>query len=289
MKIEYKDLLGRWNFSLFEKDFYIVLNEDGSFESNYQAQALDENELRRGEFSFDEERLVLHENDQKQLFFLAKMEKMRWGVKMVATNETEEGSGQKLIWKKYTSLEKVPLFSKINPPPRTKQQMSLQKRIAFYGVFASLAIIMAVIERMFPIPIPIPGIKLGLANVIVILVLYTFNARSAFAIALLRIFVVAMLFGGTGLNMMYSLVGGLLSFAVMVAAKRSKLFGVVGVSVFGGVAHNMGQITVAVLVLNTVNIYTWSPALIIAGVITGIVIGFTAGFASNNIKILQKM
>ena len=280
MKIEHKKLLGRWNFSLFDNDFYVTLNEDGSFESNFQAGE----EVRKGTYSLDEGELTLHEGENAQVFVLAKMEKMRWGYKMTAAGE----GGQKLIWKKYSSLEKVPLFSKIKPPPRTKSQMTLQKRIAFYGVFASLAIIMAVIERMFPIPIPVPGIKLGLANVIVILVLYTFNTRSAFAIAMLRIFVVAMLFG-MGLNMAYSLVGGLLSFAVMAIAKRSNMFGVVGVSVFGGVAHNVGQISIAAALVGNVGIFSWVPHLVIAGVLTGVIIGYTAGFAANNIKILQKM
>jgi len=280
MNAEHKKLTGKWNFSLFEDDFYITLNDDGTFESNY----LMGEEVRRGNYVLENEQLTLYDGENQQVFLLGKMEKMRWGYKMTAITEED---GQKLVWKKYTSLEKVPLFSKINPPPRQKNKMTLQKRIAFYGVFASLAIIMAVIERMFPIPIPVPGIKLGLANAIVILVMYIFNTRAAFGIAMLRIFVVAMLFG-MGLNMIYSLVGGLLSFAVMIVTKRSNMFGVVGVSVFGGVAHNMGQISVAALLVGNIGLLTWVPHLIIFGVITGIIIGYTSGFAANNIKILQK-
>ena len=275
--MEYKHLTGRWNFSLFDEDFFVTLEDDGSFVSNFEGE-------RRGAYTLDGDVLALRMDGDVRTFALAKPEKTRWGYKMQATSQ----DGQKYIWKKYTSLEKVPLFSKIKPPPRKKISMSLQKRIAFYGVFASLAIIMAVIERMFPIPIPVPGIKLGLANVIVILVLYIFSTRAAFSIALLRIFVVAMLFG-MGLNMAYSLAGGLLSFVVMVAAKRSNIFGVVGVSVLGGVAHNVGQITVAALLVGNLGLYYWLPHLAIAGTITGIIIGYTAGFAANNIKILQKM
>ncbi|MCL2350351.1 MAG: Gx transporter family protein [Defluviitaleaceae bacterium] len=169
------------------------------------------------------------------------------------------------------------------------RKKDMVKKIAFYGVFASLAIIMAIIERMFPLPITaVPGMKLGLANAIVIMVLYTHNARSAFAIAVLRIVIVGLLFGNP-FSIAYSLAGGLLSYSGMVLAKKTNIFGVVGVSVIGGVLHNIGQITVAALIVQHAGLFYYAPWLVIAGIVTGIIIGYTAGLSANNIKILQRL
>ena len=167
---------------------------------------------------------------------------------------------------------------------------NLSKKVAFYGVFASLAMVMAVIERMFPIPIPVQGVKLGLANVIVIIVLYAYNARSAFAINMLRITIVGLLLFGNMTSFGISLAGGLLSFVAMVFAKKIGIFGLVGVSVLGGVAHNLGQIAVAALILqNAYLIPAYTPILLVSGVITGVIIGFTAGFTLNNLKVIRRM
>ncbi|MCL2576040.1 MAG: Gx transporter family protein [Defluviitaleaceae bacterium] len=260
MATDYKDLQGVWSITR-------------------------DNEVFNGEFAIDDDEIsFIFEGKTLQILHLGEIKKMKWGYYLEAFGEDDE----KIVFKKYSYLEKVPLFSKIKPIPRAKTKMSLTKRIAFYGVFAGLAIIMAIIERMFPLPIPVPGIKLGLANAIVIMVLYIFNTRSAFSIAVLRIIIVGLLFGSV-FGMAYSLAGGLVSFIVMVVAKRSNIFGVVGVSVFGGVAHNMAQIAVAVLLVNDIRLFWHSPFLIIAGVVTGILIGYTAGFAATNIKILKKI
>ena len=172
----------------------------------------------------------------------------------------------------------------------TKDPLSknLTKKVALYGVFASLAMVMAVIERMFPIPIPVPGIKLGLANVIVIIVLYAYSTRSAFAINMLRITIVGLLLFGNMTSFAISLAGGLLSFAAMVFAKKIKIFGLVGVSVIGGVFHNLGQIAVAAFIIQNINlIHAYTPILLVSGVITGVIIGFTAGYTLNNLKVIR--
>ena len=164
---------------------------------------------------------------------------------------------------------------------------SLVKKVAYYGVFAALAVIIAYIERLIPIPIPVPGIKLGLANVVIVIILYAFNPRWAISISVLRVVLVSLLFSGVS-GAMFALSGAILSFVVMHIVKRAKLFGVVGVSVTGGVTHGIAQIGVAAIIVQTPGLMFYTPVLIIAGVLTGVLIGYTAGFALKSLKLVQK-
>lgn len=159
----------------------------------------------------------------------------------------------------------------------------MTKNIAFYGVFASIAIVIAYIERLFPIPIPLPGIKLGLANVAVIIMLYISGTKAAFSISTIRIIVVGFLFGSI-FSMAYSLAGGILSFLAMCGAKKIRVFGIVGVSVIGGVSHNIGQIAIAAAIVQHTGLFYYSPALIIAGVVTGGLIGYVGGITIRHLK-----
>ncbi|MCL2397992.1 MAG: Gx transporter family protein [Defluviitaleaceae bacterium] len=159
----------------------------------------------------------------------------------------------------------------------------MAKKIAYLGILSGLAIIIAYIERLFPLPMPLPGIKLGLANAIVIITLYTMGARAALGISALRILVVGLLFGSV-FGIAYGFAGGILSFAAMAAAKRSDKFGIVGISVFGGVFHNLGQIVIAATIVQTAGLFYYVPALIIAGVITGIAVGYAAGLILSHVQ-----
>ena len=162
------------------------------------------------------------------------------------------------------------------------------KKVAYYGVFAALAVIIAYIERLIPVPIPVPGIKLGLANVIVVIILYSFNPRWAISISVLRVVLVSLLFSGVS-GALFALSGAILSFIAMYIVKRLKIFGVVGVSVAGGVTHGIAQIGVAALIVQTPGLMFYTPFLIIAGVLTGVLVGYTAGFALQNLKVIQRV
>lgn len=156
--------------------------------------------------------------------------------------------------------------------------MSSSRRIAYYGIFAALAILMSYVERMIPVPGTVPGIKLGLANVIVLLALYFMDTKSAFFISLVRILIAGLLFSGFA-GVLYSMSGALLSFGAMVLTKKIKGFSIVGVSVIGGIFHNIGQIIVASYVVNTFKLFYYLPVLLIAGVITGVATGFVAKYS----------
>ncbi len=157
------------------------------------------------------------------------------------------------------------------------------RRIAYCGLFAALAILMGYVELLIPMPIPIPGVKLGLANVIIVIMLYFMDAKSAFFVSLIRVLLSGLLFAGFA-GLLYSLSGAMLSFAVMVLLKRTERFSIVGVSVAGGIFHNVGQIVVAALVVENVRMAYYLPFLLVSGVVTGIVIGIVAQTALKYLK-----
>lgn len=149
------------------------------------------------------------------------------------------------------------------------------KRAAYCAMLTALAMIFGYVEALIPFGIGIPGVKLGLANIVIVLALYILPAYQAFAIQLMRIVLVSFLFGNLSM-MLYSLAGGVLSFLVMWLLKRGDGFSITGVSIAGGVSHNIGQLVVAVLVVQNLKIAFYFPALMIAGLITGCLIGMLA-------------
>jgi heptaprenyl diphosphate synthase len=161
------------------------------------------------------------------------------------------------------------------------------KKITTYGLLVALAFILSYIENLIPIPIPIPGIKLGLANLVVITALYSLGAKEAFALSILRIVLVSFTFGSPSM-MLFSLAGGLLSWGVMSLFKHIKLFSFVGVSILGGISHNVGQIFMSILVVENINIIYYLPFLLTAGVMTGALIGILGAMIVKRLKYLYQ-
>jgi heptaprenyl diphosphate synthase len=157
------------------------------------------------------------------------------------------------------------------------------KKIPYYGLFAALAILMGYVEMLFPMPIPIPGVKLGLANVIIIIMMYFMDTKSAFFVSLVRVFLSGLLFAGFA-GLLYSLAGAMLSFVVMALLKKTGKFSIIGVSLAGGIFHNVGQVTVAAMVVENVKMAYYLPFLLVSGVVTGILIGIVAQTALKHLK-----
>lgn len=144
-----------------------------------------------------------------------------------------------------------------------------------FGVFTALALIFSYVEAMIPINFGIPGVKLGLANLIVVIVLYKGDWKDALFIAVARIVLSGFIFGNL-FSILYSLAGGLLSLLVMILLKKTNAFSIAGVSIGGGAAHNVGQLLVAMFVVQTYQVGYYLPVLLIAGVLTGAMIGIVA-------------
>ncbi len=157
------------------------------------------------------------------------------------------------------------------------------KKISYLGLLIALAFVLSYVENLLPISIGIPGAKIGLANLVVMVALYTIGSKNALMLSIVRVILVGFTFGNMAM-MMYSMAGALLSFLVMYITKRCKAFSITGVSVLGGVFHNVGQIIVAIFVLETEKLIYYLPLLIIIGTITGLVIGIVAGMICQRIK-----
>lgn len=159
----------------------------------------------------------------------------------------------------------------------------MTKKLTLSALLVALAMIFSYIEVLIPFNFGIPGIKLGLANLVVVVALYLLGTRQAFIISIVRILLVSFTFGSLA-ALLYSLAGGILSFAVMALCRRIRGLSIMGVSVTGGVSHNIGQIIVAALVVENMNLFFYLPVLMIAGIITGLLIGLIAGMVIPAIK-----
>lgn len=148
------------------------------------------------------------------------------------------------------------------------------KKLAVAGLLTALAMILSYIEFLIPFStLGIPGLKLGLANAVTLFLLYEYKAPTAFAVSMMRILLSSLLFGMAMLP--YSLAGGLLSFFVMLLLKRTRL-SIVGVSMAGGVVHNIGQLVTATLIVENLRVFYYLPILLPIGAIMGCGIGIVA-------------
>ena len=153
--------------------------------------------------------------------------------------------------------------------------MKKTKRLVTLSVVVSLAMILSFIESRLPTFVPIPGIKVGLANIAVVFALYNLGKWDAFVISIIRVILVSVLFGNT-VSLWYSLAGAALSLLLMILLKQLTPLSPVTVSTVGGIAHNVAQIGVACILLETNIIGYYLPFLLISGTVAGIAVG-TAG------------
>ncbi len=158
------------------------------------------------------------------------------------------------------------------------------RKIARMGLLTALALILSYVESLIPAFVAVPGVKMGLANIVVVFALYTLGPGEAAIVSIIRVLLSSLLFGSI-LSLSYSAAGAIISLLSMIIMMKTKIFGVTSVSVTGGVFHNLGQILVACLVLETDVLLYYLPVLILSGTITGAVIGIASSIV---IKRLQK-
>lgn len=151
----------------------------------------------------------------------------------------------------------------------------MSRKIAYGAMLVALAMIFSYVESLIPISIGIPGIKLGIANLVTVMGIYFLKTADVFIVVVMRIVLVGFMFGN-GVSIIYSLAGGILSFAVMLLIKKTDKFSVISVSVVGGITHNIGQIMIAAILLKSTAVIYYLPVLMIAGTVTGLLIGIVA-------------
>jgi len=148
-------------------------------------------------------------------------------------------------------------------------------RLTRIALMAALALIFSYIEAIIPYNPGIPGVKLGIANIVAVIALYKFGWKDAAAVNVIRIVLAGFLFNGM-FGMLYALAGAAVSLIVMILLKKTNLFSVIGVSMAGGVAHNLGQLLVAAALIEDLRIFIYFPVLLFSGIAAGIAIGIAS-------------
>lgn len=156
------------------------------------------------------------------------------------------------------------------------------KKLTSLSVSVALAMVLSFIESQIPPLVAVPGVKIGLSNIVTVFLLYTLGAREAGGVSLVRVALSSVLFGSS-VSFIYSLSGAALSFLVMLFAKKLGVFSPVGVSVLGGVFHNVGQIIAACIVMENAAISVYLAPLVISGVLAGIAVGVLAGILTKKL------
>ena len=151
----------------------------------------------------------------------------------------------------------------------------MKNKGVYFGMFTALALIFSYVESLIPFHIGIPGVKLGLANLVIVVAMYKMNKKQVYLLSVTRVVLAGFMFGNL-FSIVYSLAGSLLSLAVMYGLKRKESFSIMGISMAGGVFHNIGQLIVAMIVLESLNLVYYASVLLISGLITGIVIGIVS-------------
>ena len=148
----------------------------------------------------------------------------------------------------------------------------------------AVAMILSFVESQIPAFVAVPGVKIGLANIAVVFALYRLGWKEAVEISLIRVVLVSMLFGSIA-SLFYSLAGAVLSLTGMGLLKKTGKFTEIMISVTGGILHNIGQIGMACLILETAALRYYLPFLLISGIIAGIVVGILSAVLVQRIKL----
>ena len=162
----------------------------------------------------------------------------------------------------------------------------MKSRVAYFGVFTALALIFSYVETLIPFNFGIPGVKLGLANLIIVISLYKLKLSDVYLLSITRVLLSGFIFGNY-FSIIYSLSGGLLSLSTMALLKKVGGFSVYGISVAGGVMHNIGQLIIAMLIVETFSVIYYVPVLLISGLVTGLIIGIAAMEMIKRLKNIQ--
>lgn len=163
--------------------------------------------------------------------------------------------------------------------------MKRLNKLIFLSLLVSTGLALSVLELSIPIPLPIPGAKLGLSNMVVLITIILFGFEEGLTVAGLKS-ILLMLVTGSVSGFLYSFSGAILSSIVMYLSYRylSRVFSLIGVSILGALAHNFAQVTVAVIILNNLRVYTYGPLLMIMSLFSGYFVGLSSKYIIKNLE-----
>ena len=164
----------------------------------------------------------------------------------------------------------------------SKKGLSTRQMVTLSALIA-VAMILSYIESLVPAFVAVPGVKVGLSNIATVFALYALGWPYAICVSLVRVFLSALLFGNA-VGLIYSLSGAALALISMILLKKTDRFSSIGISVVGGVCHNVGQVAAACIVMETAAIAYYIIPLLLSGTIAGVVIGVAAGNLVERIK-----
>lgn len=159
------------------------------------------------------------------------------------------------------------------------------KKIIFLSLLVSIGLALSIFETMIPLPFIAPGAKLGLSNIVILITLVVFGFKEACTIGVLKSITFTLATGSVS-SLFYSLTGAVFSCIAMYMVYRnlSAIFSLIGVSIFGAVAHNFGQILVASLMMRNMRIFSYLPVLLLTSLFTGYFVGLASIYISKNLK-----
>jgi heptaprenyl diphosphate synthase len=157
------------------------------------------------------------------------------------------------------------------------------KRLTRMAILTAVALSIFIVELQLPSLAPIPGVKLGLANIVTVYAMFTLGPADTLCILVARI-LLGSFFAGQIMALLYSLAGGLLCYLVMLLLHRVLTVKQIWVcGVLGAVAHNLGQIAVAILLTSTPALLYYLPVLMVSGILSGAFTGLCAQFVANRL------
>ncbi len=162
-----------------------------------------------------------------------------------------------------------------------------RNKTAWYGVLTALGMVLGYVEHLIPISIGVPGVKIGLANLVSFFALFHMGARDALALSVARVVLTGLTFGNL-YSMVYGMAGALVSLFVMWVCKKRAWFGPVGVSMAGGIAHNLGQLVVAAFVVENASVFAYFPVLLLAGAAAGALVGLLGGLVEKRLPVFPQ-
>lgn len=155
------------------------------------------------------------------------------------------------------------------------------KRLTTLALLAAVAFVLSWVDSLIPVSGALPGAKLGLANLAVLMGLFLLGPGPGGLLCLIKILLSTFLFGNA-FSFFYALAGGVLSYLVMWGLR--KRCSLVFTSVMGGVFHNLGQLLVASVILETAGLMAYFPVLLLCGLGAGCAVGVLGGILAKRLR-----
>ncbi len=169
-----------------------------------------------------------------------------------------------------------------------RKRLVSAKTVAILGMLVAVAFVLSYIEMVLHISVGVPGVKLGLCHIVTLFALYRLGPKAAWFTCFVRLALNTLLFGNA-MVLIYSAAGAGISLVVMLLLHKQPLFSHIGVSLAGGVGHNIGQILCAAVMMETTGLIWYLPVLIISGTVSGVIVGLLGGLLIRRFEKLKRL